>query len=201
VLDLLFPLVCPGCGERGTPLCPTCLDGVRRAPRARVPEGLDAWAAAFVYEGVVREVVARVKYRNARAAVPWLAAAAASTARECGFSAEVVTWAPTTSARRRSRGFDAAELLARAVARDLSLPIARLLDRKAGPPQTGLAAPERRVGPRFVARRHAPPEVLLVDDVATTGATLGAAAIALRDAGARYVVAVTAARTPLPGAR
>jgi predicted amidophosphoribosyltransferase len=43
--------------------------------------------------------------------------------------------------------------------------------------------------------------VLLVDDVATTGATLGAAAMALRHAGAQYVAAVTAARTPLPGAR
>jgi predicted amidophosphoribosyltransferase len=201
VLDLLFPLVCPGCGERGTPVCPACLGGARRAAHASVPQGLDAWAAAFAYEGVVREVVARVKYRNARAAVPWLAAAAASTARERGLWAEVVTWAPTTSVRRRSRGFDPAEVLARAVARDLSLPIARLLDRKPGPPQTGLAAVERRAGPRFVARRRAPAEVLLVDDVATTGATLGAAAMALRDAGARYVVAVTAARTPAPGAR
>jgi predicted amidophosphoribosyltransferase len=200
VLDLLFPLVCPGCGERGAPVCRVCLAGVRRAPPARVPEGIDAWAAAFAYEGVVREVVARVKYRNARAAVPWLAGAVAASARERGLSAEVITWAPTTSARRRARGFDPAEVLARAVARDLLLPIARLLDRKAGPPQTGLAASERRAGPRFVARRRAPAEVLLVDDVATTGATLGAAAIALRDAGARYVAAVTAARTPPPGA-
>ena len=166
-----------------------------------MPAGLDAWASAFAYQGVVREIVARVKYRNARAAVPWLASAAAGTARDRGLSAEVVTWAPTTSARRRARGFDPAEILARAVAPELSLPTSRLLVRRPGPPQTGLPASERRAGPRFVARGRAPARVLLVDDVATTGATLGAATIALRDAGARYVAAVTAARTPPPGAR
>ncbi len=201
---MLFPLVCPGCGdrsERGTPVCRACRVDVRPAPSAPVPAGLDAWASAFAYQGVVREVVARVKYRNSRAAVPWLAAAAAGAARDRGLSAEVVTWAPTTSARRRARGFDPAEILARAVARELSLPTSRLLARRPGPPQTGLPASERRAGPRFVARGRPPARVLLVDDVATTGATLGAAAIALRDAGARYVAAVTAARTPLPGAR
>jgi predicted amidophosphoribosyltransferase len=51
----------------------------------------------------------------------------------------------------------------------------------------------------FAARRRVPGHVLLVDDVATTGATLAAAARALRDAGASRVVAVTAARTPAPG--
>ena len=200
MLDLLFPLVCPGCGERGAPVCRTCLADVRRAPSTRAPDGLDAWAAAFAYRGVVREVVARVKYRNARAAVPWLAAAVAGAARERHLTADVVTWAPTTTARRRARGFDPAEILARGVARNLSLPIARLLDRGPGPPQTGLPAADRRAGPRFTARGRVPGRVLLVDDVATTGATLGAAAVALRGAGAQFVVAVTAARTPPPGA-
>ena len=39
------------------------------------PVGVDAWCAAFAYEGVARELVARVKYRNVRAVVPWLAVA------------------------------------------------------------------------------------------------------------------------------
>src|SRR5258706_109446 len=73
---------------------------------------------------------------------------------------------------------------------------ARFLDRQPGPPQTGLAAAARLVGPRFVARREVPTRVLLVDDIATTGATLTAAAAALRAAGAQNVLAITAARTP-----
>jgi predicted amidophosphoribosyltransferase len=201
VLDLLFPLDCPGCGARGAPACRDCLARVRPAPPAPAPDGLDDWVAAFAYEGVIREVVARVKYRNARAAVPWLAAAVAAAASERGLGGDVVTWAPTTTVRRRHRGFDPAEVLARAVARRLSLPTARLLDRMPGPPQTGLPASARRAGPRFAARRRVATRVVIVDDVATTGATLSAAAAALRDAGAADVVAVTAARTPPPRAR
>jgi competence protein ComFC len=111
---------------------------------------------------------------------------------------DVVTWAPTSKDRRRRRGFDQAELLARRVARELGLPSAALLRRAHGPPQTGRLAAERRVGPAFVVvAARVPSHVLVVDDVVTTGATLTAAARALRHAGAATVVGVAAARTPL----
>jgi predicted amidophosphoribosyltransferase len=110
---------------------------------------------------------------------------------------DVVTWAPTTPVRLRGRGFDQARLLARAVARRRGLPCRPLLRRWAGPAQTGRDAAARRAGPLFSAsgpvrgRR-----VLLVDDVVTTGATVSAAARALREAGAIEVHVVAAARTP-----
>jgi predicted amidophosphoribosyltransferase len=198
VLDALFPLVCPGCGRRGDPLCAACAHGLHAAPPAPPPPGVDAWWAAFAYEGVAREVVARVKYRGARAAIPWLADAMVATIGTTAF--EAVTWAPTSRDRRRARGFDAAELLARAVARRLHVRVVGLLDRRPGPPQTGLAGAERHGGPEHVARAVVPPSVVLVvDDVATTGATLAAAARALRGAGSSHVAALTAARTPPPG--
>jgi predicted amidophosphoribosyltransferase len=177
--------------------------------------GVDAWAAPFAYEGVARELVARLKYRNVRAVVPWLAAAmvdtlgAAAMVDALGAPAGrvVVTWAPTTPARRRARGFDPAEVLARPLARGLAVPCMALVSRRPGPPQTGLPASARRAGPRVAplrsstARRHASGAVVIVvDDVATTGATLGAVAVAVRALGAASVVAVTAARTPPPGA-
>ncbi|MFI5053246.1 MAG: ComF family protein, partial [Acidimicrobiia bacterium] len=130
--------------------------------------------------------------------VPWLAAAMVEEVQRVGAPFGVVTWAPTTPERRRRRGFDPAELLARAVARRVRAGCATLLVRRPGPPQTGLGAVARQCGPQFTARRAAPSRVLLVDDVATTGATLAAAAITLRDAGAREIVALTAARTPPP---
>jgi predicted amidophosphoribosyltransferase len=200
VLEVVFPLVCPGCGDRGAPLCPRCAARLVRPVASRPPAGVDRWWAPFAYEGPARELVARVKYRNVRAVVPWLASAMAASVTESGpVGAVVVTWAPTTPVRRRARGFDPAELLARALARRLAVRCTGLLDRLPGPPQTGLAAAARRRGPGFVARRAAPACVLVVDDIATTGATLAAAATALRGAGAREVVAVTAARTPPPG--
>jgi predicted amidophosphoribosyltransferase len=214
VLDALFPLVCPGCGRPaapGAPVCACCAGELHAAPPATPPVGLDAWWAPFAYEGVAREVVARVKYRGARAAVPWLADAMVTAMIEGMLEGmldgrvDVVTWAPTSRDRRRARGFDHAELLARAVARRLTdhvdVRCLGLLDRRPGPPQTGLTGADRRRGPGHVARRAAPASVLVVDDVATTGATLAAAAGALRAAGARVVVACTAARTPPPRPR
>jgi predicted amidophosphoribosyltransferase len=105
---------------------------------------------------------------------------------------------PPHPTRRRTRGFDPAELLARALASRTGLPLARALRRSAaGQRQLGASRDERRAQGRlgFEARGPAPRTAILVDDVHTTGATLGACAQALKAAGARRVVALTWART------
>ncbi|MFN2608714.1 MAG: phosphoribosyltransferase family protein [Acidimicrobiales bacterium] len=204
---MLLPVTCPVCGARGAAPCAGCRSRLAPPPALPPPVGLDRCVAAVAYDGVGRELVARLKYRNDRAALPFLAAAVAAAAG--GEGVDVVTWAPTTAARRRRRGFDQAELLARAVARRLGLPCSCLLRRR--PParrpgggggaaaQTGRSAAERFAGPAFAARRPmAGARVLVVDDVVTTGATATAAGIALRAAGAVSVTLAVAARTP-PG--
>ncbi|HVM55132.1 MAG TPA: hypothetical protein VM262_18245 [Acidimicrobiales bacterium] len=195
---MLVPVTCPGCGARGAPLCAACAARLRPAPALPPPPGVDRCAALLAYEGPARELVARLKYRNHRGALPGLAAAlAASVDRRPA----VVTWAPTTADRRRSRGFDHAQLLAAAVSRHLRLPCRPLLVRAAGPPQTGQPLARRRLGPRFDAPGPVPAHVLVVDDVVTSGATVAAAARALRAGGAALVDVLAAARTPPPRVR
>lgn len=199
---MFLPATCPVCARPGPAPCPACVAGLRPAPALPVPAELTACPALVAYDGTGRELLARLKYRNARTALAWLAEGmAALVGAEPGAEGiDVVTWAPTTSARRRRRGFDQAELLARRVARRLGRPCRRLLLRVPGPPQTGLGRAERRAGPRFAVvpttSRRPPRRVLVVDDVVTTGASLTAAASALRASGVIEVRAVAAARTP-----
>ena len=118
-------------------------------------------------------------------------------------SCDAVVPVPLHPSRRRERGFNQAEDLAN----HIGLPVVRALKRtRHTATQTVLPAAERQanVAGAFVAARQARDirdrAVLLIDDVRTTGATLEACAKALRDAGAREVCALTAARVEMPGA-
>jgi ComF family protein len=194
---------CAGCGRRGPVLCRTCRFALVARPAVAAPGGV---IVATPYTGRVRDVLLGFKYHNRRAVARHVGGLLARRLVEVaphGISrVDVVTWAATTSARRRQRGFDQAELVARAVAAQLGLPCRRLVEREAASAraQTGRRRQERldpRTAPRFrVHPNVAGSRVLLVDDIVTTGSTLGAAEAALRGGGAADVVKAAVAATP-----
>ena len=201
LLSLLLPGKCPGCGRRAEPVCAECAASMRAAPPGRPLPGVTWAVAAFAYEGVARELVARVKYRNERLAVRWLSARLAQCcARRAALRRRHVDpgeRAPPRRARRRSRC--APRACRRRRARSSGAALAPPRQRSAANGSGGRGAS----GGADAARRRlgAGRAVLVVDDVVTTGATLAAAARVLRGSGARDVLAATVARTPGPGDR
>jgi ComF family protein len=151
--------------------------------------------SAAVYSGPAREALKAFKLLGERRTARSLAARMAAAAHE--IVGDQVTWVPSTRRGEAERGFVPAEALARPLARLLGLPAARLLSKvRETRDQAGLSRVERRsnLGGAFAATGGVPGRVILVDDVMTTGATLGACARALRDGGAERVVAAAFAR-------
>ncbi len=189
-VELVVPSVCPACdaprATGDTILCGACARGLRALPRLR------AVRTAIAYEGVGMQLVRRWKFEDRTDARDVLVERLAERVRGLRFDAIVPI--PRHAARVRSEGSDPVHGLARALATRSG---ARLLGSALGrarftPPQTGLSLAARRanVEASFRARPRALAglRVLLLDDVATTGATLAEAARALRAAsGARRI--------------
>lgn len=191
---------CAGCNQPGPTLCRGCRFALASAATQVTPDGV---RAALPFDGVARQVLHGLKYRNRRGVARQLARLMVLRLRVG--EVDVVTWAPTSGARARARGYDQSELLARAVAHELGVPCRRLLYRAHGEQQTGHTRAERLHGVSFRSRalsgfgrraKRQPLRVLLIDDVVTTGATLVAARSALQRAGAGSVVCAAAAATP-----
>lgn len=228
LFDLLFPPACVVCGtpvgaERA-PLCRLCTHRLPRlapprCPRcgatrvlappapdrclecADWPRGLARAAAPFRMEGRASRVVHALKYEGARAlAEPMGRAMAAGAERLSGGRPSVLVPVPLTPARRRERGFNQADDLARAVGRATGGEVRRLLRRLPGArrqARLGLRERRRNAEGRFrtVPGARAPDgPVVVVDDVLTTGSTAAACARTLAGLGAEVGGVVTFAR-------
>lgn len=166
------------------------------------PPSLRQLRSGFVYDGPARSLVLALKYHGAVAAADALVARA--PARAVRSDVDLIVPIPMTAWRRRARGGNHAERLARAVARQYGLPLAaRLLARRGWRAKQQARSAnwiERRANMRGAFRVCEPVNgrtILLIDDVATTLATLESAAAALLAAGAAAVDGWTATREQL----
>lgn len=218
LLELVYPPRCAACGEpaRREPFCELCAGAVDAVPPGcarcglpgpealcgacrAAPPAFDAVRAGGLFGGPLADAVHALKYGGrpalARPLGAWLAARAPVP------EGALVVSVPLARGRRVERGYDQASLLADALARASGRRAARarraLRRVRETPPQVGRSREERarNVAGAFEATAAvAGRDVILVDDVVTTGATADAAAAALRRAGARSVVVVALAR-------
>jgi competence protein ComFC len=218
-LDLVFPPRCLGCGADGTFLCAVCAASLDRAlpPRCKrcwrpgvtgtcivcqlADPPFDGLRAAFVYQGLARELVQALKYRGMTVLAEPMASLCIEALRDADLDFDVIVPVPLSGLRKRTRGYNQAELLARYAGKALGIPVApRALERRRHtPPQArsaGAAARLSNVAGAFRARPQvvAGHAVLLIDDVTTTGATFAACAAALREAGTRRIWALAFGR-------
>jgi len=186
---------CPICGgpldQPG--ICRSCEEALR--PRRR---------GSLVYLGGYRDlkgVVRRLKYRGVGALSAPLARSLAMGVVEAGWQIEAVTAVPTLWWRKWLRGYNPAEVLARALARELDRDYLAVLGRRYAPSQTRRSRDLRaslKAGTFFVRRSLPVGRWLLVDDVWTTGGTFRAVERALRAAGAEAVFGAVIAASEKP---
>jgi ComF family protein len=215
VLDTVYPPVCALCGHTGSFLCDTCEASLPRATGTRCPrcwlplhqahcEPEPAFAALrsrYRYVDEVRKLVHKLKFARQSALAEPLGTQLAAFIAEEGGEADALVPVPLRTMGERDRGYNQATLLAKQAGKLLGIPVIEPLRRQGNATvQAQTKTAEERwqnVAGAFSlrpGRAVGGMSLLLVDDVATTGATLDACARVLIEAGAVAVSAVTLAR-------
>ncbi len=215
-VDAIYPKRCASCGRRGTWLCDDCRAALKlfappwcdrcgvpvtysRCRCESLPDQLAFVRAAGPYDGWLRDAIVTFKYHSewgrGEHLGPLVTAVAASVR-----GADTVVPVPLHRSKLRMRGYNQSLILATSVARGLDLPLTEALVRsRRTDPQVHLGERARRINVQdaFTVSGHvlvAGRNVMLIDDVITTGATLGACAEALLHGGAATVSAALVAR-------
>ncbi|MCS7287000.1 MAG: ComF family protein [Anaerolineae bacterium] len=221
ILDLLFPPRCGGCGSWGKWFCDDCLKAIRflKEPHcrfcgnpaedwgicpscAREPHSLEGIISVAYFEGPIQKVVHLIKYQGKTALVSPLTELMASRILRNPVQAEGIIPVPLHPSRYRERGFNQSALLAEGLSKHLGIPVLDgALERiRYTRPQVGLNAQERKENVKGAFRANpfkvAGKNLIVVDDVCTTGATLEECGVALKEAGAKRVWGITLARAP-----
>lgn len=218
-LDLVFPPRCIGCRVGEKFLCDSCLEALPRleppfcehcgipiaggsfCPEClSAPPTIDGIRSLLLHQGIARDIVHYLKYKNLKALARPLAELMAEYLESNPLPVDVLLATPMHSRRMRVRGYNQAELLARELSLLVHIPTDEgLLTRSRNTPsQVSLGAEARRnnVNGAFQCGSNVfeKKSVLIIDDVCTTGATLNACAIVLKEAGAASVWALTISR-------
>lgn len=209
LMDALFPPKCVLCcsilEKEELDLCHKCRSDAPKFARHREKiRFVKDYTAVWFYEDHVRGSLIRYKFRNARSySGCYSRMVAMRVTQDLPEDIDLITWVPIGSKRKRRRGYDQVELIADGIRGELNLNEERLLVKKRdNKPQSGIKTAEQRranvlgvyetVNEEMIAGRN----ILLLDDIITTGSTVSECARMLTGAGAKnvYCAAVAAGR-------
>ncbi len=222
VLDIFAPPCCVVCQKVGTWLCEACAHKIPPfyaplCPRCGRPENSQSVCrvcqktplnvapirATFLFQGAIRDIIHALKYRGARNILPPLAEPMAEAWRYHKMESDLLIPVPLHANREAERGYNQSILIARTLGSQIGIPVAEgVLTRVRNTlSQTKLNQAERKKNVSDAFAYSAATQldgkcVTLIDDVATTGATLEACAVVLVSNGAKRVNAFTLARAP-----
>lgn len=186
--------MCQRCGrpESSGALCAECW---------RNKSSLDAVRSVFMFEGIVRQAVHEFKYRNVQAASGCLAGFMSRYFLDNGLDGDMLVPVPLHERRLRERGYNQSELLAADLSQQVFVEVNAALVkrvRNTGPQARSAGVYQRRVNMEnaFVCTSGEVTgrDIIIIDDVCTSGATLESCASALKSAGANRVLGFTLAR-------
>jgi len=219
-VESFFPRRCVGCGRVGDFLCPECLEKLPRllpplCPNCGRPQAsgivcpscrrrqteIDGIRSPFRFDEVIRKAIYELKYRNLKTISPCLAELLADYIRSNPLAGEVLVCVPLHPRRLRERGYNQSSLLARELSKRIDLPVIEdclIRVKQAHPQVRARDVDERRrnVADAFVCRdeKLTGKQIILIDDVCTSGATLESCAAALKSKGVVSVWGLTLAR-------
>mgnify|MGYP001122199354 CR=1 FL=1 len=189
-----MPPLCPRCGkpQASGMLCPSCVGWWAEIDGIRSP---------FRFDGVMRQAIHQLKYRNLRALAMPLAKLLNDYLITNPVPGKVLVPVPLHQKRLRERGYNQSSLLARELGKLIKLPVVDdcLIRLRHTPPQARTSTVDERrsnVANAFSCHDHRlrDKQVLLIDDVSTSGATLDACAAVLKAAGATSAWGLVLAR-------
>ncbi len=212
LLNIIAPDQCLICGTEGACVCQKCSENTlllkkpacamcnqlnttgKTCPGCYAKSRLSGASVAYRYDGTAKDLIYAMKYQNHRGAMRYLADRLPDPKYHAG---AVVSFVPSDGRSRRQRGFDQAEQLARHYAKASGMEYVALLVRVRHTKQVGQSRSNRlkNIKGNFICHRSVIGKtVILVDDVITTGATVGECAKVLKLAGAKRVWAVAVAK-------
>ena len=200
IIDILSPRMCVACGKEGKYICEKCGLFLSEAPTVFMAGGLEEVVSAWEYEGLIKNIIFKIKYESMFDAINELVEMAFEIREPYIPEDTTITFVPMFKKKEKRRGFNQAELIAKKVGEITGREVLALLEKiKDTPSQTELNKEERMVNVKDSFHRkkgiNCHNNVLLVDDVWTSGATMQECCRVLKKSGVKKVWGFTLART------